>query len=170
MTFSRIKNLRSKNLPKISERFAIVINLTLSNHWFEGVLLHPCWICNDQGLEICKNNSVNLLYLHFSKVNGYLEQTNKNKYLTLVPTNESKEIIEKIEELWSKIRDLIRPVIKNSDDYDEKCRKNKLDSDDNLPLNKTIEYQNVTIVVEAISYENKEYYPQVFLNEFLDKL
>ena len=35
-------------------------------------------------------NSVNTLYLIFSKVNGYFEEINKNKYFTLVPTNESK--------------------------------------------------------------------------------
>ena len=40
-----------------------------------------------------KINSVNLLYLIFNKVNGYFEETNGNKYLTLVSTNESKEKI-----------------------------------------------------------------------------
>ena len=38
--------------------------------------------------------------------------------LTLVPTNESKEKIKKYEELWIKIRDLIRSITENSDDYD----------------------------------------------------
>ena len=51
-------------------------------------------------LKYVKINSVILLYLIFSKVNGYFEEINKNKYLTLVPTNESKEKIEKYEELW----------------------------------------------------------------------
>ena len=32
----------------------------------------------------------------------------------------AKEKINQYEELWSKIKDLIRPVIKNSDDYDKK--------------------------------------------------
>ena len=41
-----------------------------------------------------KINSVNPLYLVINKVNGYFEDINKNKYLTLVPTNESKEIIK----------------------------------------------------------------------------
>ena len=31
--------------------------------------------------------SVNSLYLIFSKVNGYFEEVNENKYLALVPTN-----------------------------------------------------------------------------------
>ena len=43
----------------------------------------------------------------------------------LVPTNETKEIIEKYEELWSKIRDLIRLITKISDDYHEKYIKIK---------------------------------------------
>ena len=36
-------------------------------------------------------NSVNLLCLTINKVNGYFEKINGNKYLKLVPTNESKE-------------------------------------------------------------------------------
>ena len=47
------------------------------------------------------------------------EEINKNKYLMIAPTNESKEIIKKYAELWCKIRDLIRPITKNSDEYDE---------------------------------------------------
>ena len=38
-----------------------------------------------------KVNSVNPLYLIINKVNRYFEEINKNKYLTLVPTNESKQ-------------------------------------------------------------------------------
>ena len=34
--------------------------------------------------------SVYPLYLIFGNVNGYFEETNGNKYLTLVPTNKSK--------------------------------------------------------------------------------
>ena len=37
---------------------------------------------------------VNPLYLIFNKVNGYFEEINGNKYLTLLPTNESKEKTE----------------------------------------------------------------------------
>ena len=43
----------------------------------------------------------------------------------------------------------------------------KLNSDDELPLNKTIEIPNMIIVVRAVFHENNKYYPQVFLNECL---
>ena len=36
-------------------------------------------------------------------MNGYLKEINRNKYLTLVLTNESKKIIKKFEELGSKL-------------------------------------------------------------------
>ena len=42
-------------------------------------------------LKYVKTNNVNPLYLIFSKVNGYFEENNGNKYLTPVPTNETKE-------------------------------------------------------------------------------
>ena len=45
-------------------------------------------------LKYANINSVNSLYLKLRKVNGYFEEINGNKYLTLVPTNESKEKIK----------------------------------------------------------------------------
>ena len=110
-------------------------------------------------LKYVKINSVNPLYLIINKVNGYFEEINGNKYLTLVPTNENKEKIKKYEELWSKIRDLIRSITKNSDDYNEKYMKIKINSDDVLPLNKTINVHCMIIVVRAVFHENNKYYP-----------
>ena len=120
--------------------------------------------------EYVKIYSVNPLYLIFRYVNGYFENINGNKYLTLVPTNESKEKIKKYEELWIKIRDLIRSITKNSDDYAEKYMKIKFNSDDELPLNNTIEIPTMTIVVRSFFQENNKYYLQVFLDECLYKL
>ena len=94
-----------------------------------------------------------------NSLNGYFEEINENKYLTLVPNNGSKEKLKKYGELWSEIGDLVRSITKNSVDFDEKYMKIVFDSDDNLPLNKTIEIPIVTIVVRAVFYENNQYYP-----------
>ena len=77
---------------------------------------------------------------------------------------------KKYEELWIKIWDLIRLWTKSLDDYDKISMKTKFDSDDNLPLNKTIEIPIVTIVVRAVFHENNKYYPHVFLDECLYKI
>ena len=63
------------------------------------------------------------------------------------------------------MKDWIRSVTKKLGDYDEKYIKIKLDSDDNLPLNKTIEISVVIIVGRAMFYENNKYCPQVFLDD-----
>ena len=91
-------------------------------------------------------------------------------YLALVPSNESKEIIQKYGEMWSKIRDLIRSITKNSDDYDEKYMKITFDLDDELPLNKATEIHNLTIAFRAVFHENNRYYLQFFLDECLYEL
>ena len=85
-------------------------------------------------------------------MNGYFEEINENKYLMLVPTNKNKEKIQKYEELWIKVSYLIRSITKNSDDYDEKYIKIKFNSDDDLPLNKSIEIHNRTTVAMAVFY------------------
>ena len=43
-----------------------------------------------------KINLVNPFYLIIYKVNGHFQEINGNKYLTLVPTNESQEIMKNI--------------------------------------------------------------------------
>ena len=97
-------------------------------------------------LKYVKINNVNPLCLIFSKVDGYFE------------------------ELWSKIRDLIKSISKNSDDYDEKYMEIKFNSDDKLPLNKTINILSMIVVVTSIFVENNKFYPQVLLDECLYKL
>ena len=102
-------------------------------------------------------------------MNRYFKEINENKYLTLVPTNESKEKIKKYEK-WSRIKDLIRSINENSDDYDEKYMKIKFNSDDWLTLNKTIEIPSMITIVRAVFHENNKYYSQVFFDEWLYKL
>ena len=89
-------------------------------------------------------------------------EINGKNYLTLVPTNESKEKAKKYGELWSKIKYLLRSITKNADDCDEKYMKIKFHSNGKLPLNKKIEIPIVTIVIRAVFYENNKYYPQIF--------
>ena len=74
---------------------------------------------------------------------------------------------KKYEELWLKIRNLIRLITRNSDgyDYDEKYIKIKFNSDDELPLNKAIEISIITIIVRAIFLENYNYYSQFFMDD-----
>ena len=115
-------------------------NINIDGKSYKNILIYYIGHVTIKNLKCVKINSVNPL------VNGYFEKINKNTYLMLVPMNESKGIIKKYEQLWSKIRDLIRSISKNSDDYGESYMKIKFDSNDELPLSKTMQIYNVTIV------------------------
>ena len=67
--------------------------------------------------------------------------------MILVPTDDT---LKKYEEMWSKIKDLIRSITNTSHDYDEKYIKIKFNSDSDLPLNKTLKLYNMVIVVRSV--------------------
>ena len=127
-----------------------MIQIILDEKSYKNILIYDIGYVRVKDSKYVIINSVNPLHLIFNRVNGYVEEIYENKCLTLVPTNASQEKINKWEELWSKIRDLIRSITKMSDGYDEKYMKFKFNSDDELPLNKTIEIPSMTIVVRAV--------------------
>ena len=51
---------------------------------------------------------VSPVYLITIIINGYIEEINGSKYLTLVSTDESKDILKRYDKLWDKIRNIIR--------------------------------------------------------------
>ena len=81
----------------------------------------------------------------------------------------AKEKKKRCEELWIKMRDLIRLVTKKFDDYDKKYMKIKFNSDDELRLNKTTKITTMPIVGRAVFHENNKYSPQVVLDACLYK-
>ena len=95
-------------------------NIKIDEKLYKNILIYYTAYVTIKDSKYVKINTANPLYLMFNKMNGYFKAINGNKYLTLVPPNESKEKTKKYEELWIKIRDLIRSVPKKSDDYDEK--------------------------------------------------
>ena len=69
-------------------------NIKIDEKSYKNILIYNIvYVTIKKDLKIY---SANPLYLIFNKVNRYFEEINGNKYLTLVPTNESKEKIKKI--------------------------------------------------------------------------
>ena len=87
---------------------------------YKNILIYYIAYVTIKDSKYLKINSVNPLYLMFNRLNGYFEEINGKKYLTLVSTNGSKDRIKKYEELWNKTRDFIRSATTKSDDYNEK--------------------------------------------------
>ena len=87
--------------------------------------------------DYVKINSLNPLFLFTDNVEGYIEEKNRSKYLTFASTDKNKEVLIKYVELWDEIKHLIKTI--NGGEAGEQGKvfmKIKLNSDDNLPLNK----------------------------------
>ena len=54
---------------------------------YKNILICHIGYMTVKNLSRIKINKVNPLYLVIDKINGYIEETNRNKYLTLVPTD-----------------------------------------------------------------------------------
>ena len=116
-----------------------------------------------------KINSVNPLHLIIGEVDGYIEENNGNKYLTFASTDKNQKVVEKYTKLWDEIKYHIQTInADNSGEYEKDYMKIKLNSDDNLPLNKMLKFRMLTIIVRSFFEEDGKYYPQIFLGECMN--
>ena len=107
---------------------------------YKTIVIYYVGYITTKHLSYVKINSVNPLYFIIDKLDGYIEESNGNKYLTLVSPDKNEDTLKKYTELWDKIKDLIRSVTNTSGDYDEEYMKIKFNSDNNLPLNKILKF------------------------------
>ena len=82
--------------------------------------------------------SMNPLYLIIAHANGSIEEKNGNKYLIFDSTDENKELLKKYNDVWNGIKKKIKEVSSSECDYQKDYMKIKLNSYDNLPLNKPL--------------------------------
>ena len=122
-------------------------------------------------IDDCINiNSVNPLYLNITHWNGYIQEKGANKYLVFDSTDENKELLKKYNDVFNGIRDRIKEINSNDCDYEKDYMKIKFNSDDALPLNKSLKFTLMTITIRCVFEENGKLYPQVFLDDTLYKL
>ena len=104
------------------------------------------------------------LCFRISDVDGYFIEENENKYLVFVLTENTKNEMELYKQLWSKIKKQIKTL--NSGEsikYKNDFMKIRLDSYDDVPLNKILYFPVLDIIVESVfQIEN---YPQIDTDE-----
>ena len=115
-------------------------------------------------------NCVNSLYLRITRANGYIEEINGDKYLIFDSTDENKKFLKKNNEVFNGIMDKIKEI--NNDDfyYEKDYVEIKFNSDDDLPLNKSLKFHLMTITIRSVFEEEGKLYPQVFLDDALYEL
>ena len=116
----------------------------------------------------CLNiNSVNPLYLGITRVNGYIEEKDSNKYLVFDSTDENKELLKKYNNVFNGMISKIKEIDDDWLEYAKDHMKIKFNSDDDLPLNKSLKFSLMTITVRCVFKEDNELYPQLFLDDTL---
>ena len=110
----------------------------------------------------CENiDSVNPLYLLIYSATGYFKEKNGEKYLIL-------DLTEKYEEDLSGIKEEIETINGGKElIYEKSYAKIRVNTDDDVPLNKQLKFPTFTIIIGCIFQEDKELDPQIYLDECL---
>ena len=104
-----------------------------------------------------------------SEADRYIKEKNGSKYLVFDSVNENNKVLKNIMNFEMGLK--MRLTIKHSSvDNDKDFMKIKFNSDDNLPLNKTLKLHNMTLVIRSIFEEHGKSYLQFYLDEFLYEL
>ena len=72
-------------------------NIKIDEQSYKNILIYCIAYVTIKDSKYVKTNSVNPLDLTFNRLNGYFQEINGNKYLTVVSNNESKEKIKDME-------------------------------------------------------------------------
>ena len=116
-------------------------------------------------------HSVNVLYLIIGEVDGHIEEKNGSKYLVFDSTNENIKVFKKYTELWDGIKNEIKAINGGKENnYGKDYMKIKFISDHDLPLNKPLKFDAMTIIVRSLFEEDIIFYLQVYLDECLYEL
>ena len=145
--------------------------LKIDKKSYEDISIYKIGYIIIKKIDDCINiNSVNPLYLQITHANGYIEEKGVNKYLVFHSTDENKELLEKYNYVFNGIRDKTKEVCSDKCDYEKDYMKIKLNSDDDLPLNKPLKFHLMTITIRSVFEEDGKLYPQVFLDDTLYEL
>ena len=111
------------------------------------------------------------MYLIIGEADGYIEESNGDRYLIFASTDKSKELLEKYTKLWYEIKYPIKTINGGKEgEYGKDFMKITFESDNNLSLGRILKLCMLTVVVISIFEEVGKYYPQVFLEECLYEL
>ena len=93
-------------------------------------------------------NSVNPLYLMINRIDDFIEEKNGDKYLNIASTDRNSEVLRKYLEVWNGNKDCIEKI--NNDklgEYYKDYMRIKFNSDDDIPLNKQLNFLSVTVII-----------------------
>ena len=142
-------------------------NLKLDKQSYED--MHIYYIGYVTKKPECNIYSVNPLYLIIKGFEGYVENSNDNKYLTIALTNNNNnQVLVDYAKVWNGILEQIKKINNSKiKEWGKDYMKIKFNSDDDIPLNKVLNFHALTIVIRSIFENDDKYYSQIYLDDAL---
>ena len=139
----------SPNFINISRKESIGINIYHIDHFY----------LDDDDIELKPFHfAINDFY-------GYFEENICKKYFNIDNTHNNKKILQKYMFFWDDIKDIIEN--KGGKPFSNFVKDNmtfKIDTDDNIPLNKVLKF-DVVILLKSVIEQDFDYYLQIYLEE-----
>ena len=109
-------------------------------------------------------HSVNPLYLIIHSATVYFKEKNSEKCLII-------SMSEKYEKVFSGILSEIKSIDSGKElFYEKNYAKIGISTDDDLPLNKSVKFPTLVIIIRCVFQEGKKLYPQIYLDDCLYEL
>ena len=146
-------------------------NLKLDKKTYKDLDIHNIGYVTIKKIGDCYDvNSVNSLYLRIDNASGYIEEINKDKYLVFDARDENKELLKIYDDVFNGFIHKIKKIDDDWLEYTKDYTKKTFNSDDNLPLSKTLKLYQMTTTIRCVISEENKLYPQVFLDGALFSL
>ena len=102
-----------------------------------------------------------------NRIEGQFEEIYGDEYLIIDSDND--DIMQKYQEVFDGINEIIKKIngYNQPIKYDDNYMKIKINTDDNIPLNKIIYFPTTTIIIRSVTQKDGKYYPQLFLDDCL---
>ena len=144
-------------------------NLKIDKKKFKSIVIYYIGYVNKK--PEWNVNSVNALYLIINRVYGLVSEENGNKFLTI---DKGDSVLKRYNQVFSGINHHIKKIDDNEFgnkfskvNFNSVQDKIKFSIDDSLPLNKSIYFPTLTVVIRCVFKQNGIFYRQVYLDDCL---
>ena len=152
-------NYVEKSIIKLNDISPSFINISRKESMGINIYYIDHFYLNDDDIELKP------FYFVINYVYGYFEENNGKKYFNIDNTHNNKKILQKYMLLWDDIKDIIEN--KGGKPFSNFVKDNmtfKIDTDDDIPLNKALKF-DVVILLKSVIEQDFDYYLQVYLEE-----
>ena len=152
-------NYVEKSIIKLNDISPSFINISRKESMGINIYYIDHFYLDDDDTEIKP------FYFAINDVYGYFEEIIGKKYFNIGNTYNNKKILQKYMLLWDDIKDIIEN--KGGKPFSNFVKDNmtfKIDTDDDIPLNKVLK-SDVVILLKSVIEQDFDYYPQIYLEE-----